>query len=858
MDLLDSQISGDYLLRLVPSLLAESDNRLEVATGLILRLQASLDDASVSRSILRLLCSHCSGESFLVDLLVDLIPLYQEPVHIINLMSVAAADISGDKIQKILDAYRELVVHDRRLLVPAIGSISELNLSKQQKSSFFGLVKEALAIVHESDVPTVVQALLHITDSNSAKRTIHDIRKEASRIPISIATLLVDPMASAICCRPEISKAYWDDLKMARDCVPLDVLLMATLLQNISTKQAAIRAFSLLAEKCPSSITLICETVASPQAGPTVFNLFRLVLHTSMGLNQACISQPSRACYETLTTWLQPLAISLFRNSDGVRQPLINSLLAACSIGTKGSERGAVAAAISLSSLAAIHGDEMRPVAHLVLQFLAQHACKCTTTALRHLAAASVCLASGERADQLIVLIQKQLGQLRHGSQRPGLVLASQLLAASCVRHQRLLTGDGAEAVLRSVLRLPLMPQWRFSPLVCAALTAAAPAMGREQVAAILRSHLRPAACQAGVIRMAGSDHLAGGESPRVEITLAAFADACFSPSHAAAACDLKLRVGAAEAGSGRPGGWDTSVCERMAAAAALVSAVLLFEARAAPDADGAGGVGRVAVAAVAACSATSRHRSRAVAEEGDEEGEWRADGGEEEPSDEEGTRKRRVGVKRRALGAEKSVDDVDMAGAWSCWLHYAVAAGCASAAHVGPASTGPREADTDSATLMEQAAGWRVRLARKIGGLLDKSTGGEGGGTGFGGVSGTVARLERAAGEGEGLGGSLAEPFCAAEAGAQAADGLLRLCRCLDCGVDVHAAAAASCLPRMAVTEASLPVVAEVTPPPPLLRRARPRPRPRWRRRWCEWPREDSALGRAAGVGVGGECSKA
>ena len=201
-----SEIDGADVLRIAPGLLADEDTRLSAATSLVRRLQACMDDSATNRVILRLLCAHCSMESYLLDVFLELVFVCDEPALVINVMSVAASNASSDQIQNVIEAYKDLMLQDRSLLVPIIGSISELRLSREQKTSFMSLVEEALAVVHETDVPTVVLALLHITDSMNAKRVLAGIRHEASRIPLSTATLLVDPLVTAIRCRPECAR----------------------------------------------------------------------------------------------------------------------------------------------------------------------------------------------------------------------------------------------------------------------------------------------------------------------------------------------------------------------------------------------------------------------------------------------------------------------------------------------------------------------------------------------------------------------------------------------------------------------------------------------------------------------------
>jgi hypothetical protein len=800
MDLLDPEISGDAVIRLIPSLLTDGDDRLTAATSILQRLQANLDSKAVSRSVLRLLCAHCNGEDFLVDLFLEFLQTYEEPLHVIELMSIAAADASEAKLEGILDTYKSLIVENRQLLVPVIGSISELSLSKRQRASFLSLVKGALSVVDESDIPTVVHALIYIIDHSNARGSMKAIRKEAARIPLSISMLLLDALASAIRCRTECAKAYWSDLKAGVDCNSLDILVIAALLESLSTKRTASREFILLAERNPSIIDTICDTVSLPQAVQSVFNIFRLVLQTAIALNLPGVPTPSRSAYETLIAWLQPLSISIFRHSEPLRQPLLNALLAACSVCTKGSERGSSSAAAAISCLASSQGEDMRSVAHLVFQFLAQHASSCAEATLRHLGAAAVVLARGERGVELLVLIQKQLGQLRPGTQRPGLVLAAQLLAAPSTSAGRpTFAGDGADAVLRSVLRLPLATQWRYTPLVCAALVAALPALPRDQAAKILSDRLRPAALEAGLIRLAGGEEKRGCDAASV-LTVREFVRRCLAATGDPARADARQCPAPRDAGAGAAGGWDTGVAEQMVAAAAVTRAVIWFEWFVG---DGPAGC------MVHGCEARSAHADarggRAV--EGRHAGaEMEEAGGDVEAS--ECSSEEEGGLRETSKAARAARDDAhcaeqggEAASAWSRWLH--LAATCAAAAAAGCQARG-RVSETGLAKT-EAAVRLRLRLARVVAGRMERAGGGCV--AGFGGVCGFPVR------DGAGAGNAGMEPAGAGATGpgGDGMDGLVRLCRQADCGVGWGAGDVEHCLARMPTSAETLPVMAEV-----------------------------------------------
>jgi hypothetical protein len=174
---LDTLDVDDLLFR-APKLLEDEETRPAVTENLARRLQTcSLDDAS-SKAVIRMLCAHCPSDSALLELFLELLQTLPSPLPVINSMSVAAVSATTAQIQSILDTYRELILSDRQLLVPIIGSIAELQLTAEQKLSYEALVRGSLAMVDESDIPTIVQALLNLACPANSTEIMSTIREQ--------------------------------------------------------------------------------------------------------------------------------------------------------------------------------------------------------------------------------------------------------------------------------------------------------------------------------------------------------------------------------------------------------------------------------------------------------------------------------------------------------------------------------------------------------------------------------------------------------------------------------------------------------------------------------------------------------
>ncbi|EKX33412.1 hypothetical protein GUITHDRAFT_156053, partial [Guillardia theta CCMP2712] len=166
----DAILTADMavLMQVATPMLQAEDSRLATAALLVRRLQTNAEEEQEFKKILRLLATTCSSDQFLLDMMLELLMTVEHKVPVINSIALAAAGSSAEQLSPVLDTYRDLLNSDRDLLVPIIGSISELDLSISQRESFLELISGSLKVVKDQDVPVVVNAMLQITTQSNA------------------------------------------------------------------------------------------------------------------------------------------------------------------------------------------------------------------------------------------------------------------------------------------------------------------------------------------------------------------------------------------------------------------------------------------------------------------------------------------------------------------------------------------------------------------------------------------------------------------------------------------------------------------------------------------------------------------
>lgn len=509
------------VLRIAPKLLCDEDARAPATEHLSSRLLSGALDDGETRSVLRVLCAH-SPSGTLLEFFLQLLQTLNSPVPVIESMSSAAVSATPSQLQPILDRYRELSNLDRKLLVPIIGSIAELQLSADQKRSYETIVKGALKYVDEYDVPTVVQSLLSLACPSNSLGIVTALREQASALPFQSVILLVEPVVAALRSSPHLAKAFWSDLSrpgqrpISGTITQLDVLVIGQILQVWSLRHDAANALLEAAEKDATALSTIERALragvedhssASSKFGraeaphSTVSAFVRLAMQLALipsSPGRSNVAFGKRRLEQRSTKLTSGLVSTMSRASfshKGLRSHTITVLLSACAHKEEGAPTGsggvgmcAWLAARTVVELAALEGDEREGCAHLVLHFLTQHGPSCDVAVMQLLSSAVVTMYDRETRgmQDLLLLLQKLLSSAQPEHQRAGLILSRHVFRAKYANDR--------DMVMRAIGRMNFSPAWPHAEHLYKAVMHAAASLSKDSLGMILEHHIRPAA----------------------------------------------------------------------------------------------------------------------------------------------------------------------------------------------------------------------------------------------------------------------------------------------------------------------------------------------------------------------------
>ncbi|PRP85427.1 hypothetical protein PROFUN_06973 [Planoprotostelium fungivorum] len=195
-------IDLDKLLLAAPYLLLNGDLAPIITRELLSRIkdiQVSHDCSEVGikqsrriiQPILRILTDHLCPTPIITQLIIDFLACSEDPLPFIENMSALVGD-TEEEVQAIVELYKELVVTNRKCLVPIIGSLSDMSLSNLAKDEVFLLSSESLSVVEERDFPVVVRTLLRSANQNNVGELIRTLRQHFPTLSTDISPLVLE------------------------------------------------------------------------------------------------------------------------------------------------------------------------------------------------------------------------------------------------------------------------------------------------------------------------------------------------------------------------------------------------------------------------------------------------------------------------------------------------------------------------------------------------------------------------------------------------------------------------------------------------------------------------------------------
>ncbi|CAM9944842.1 unnamed protein product, partial [Phaeothamnion confervicola] len=211
-----SETAGDAIRLCVPLLYREA-TALPAATALLERLRLGIEDDAGVSSILHAVRSHAPPHPSIAEQLLQLLPLAASPAAaaaVVAAVPHAAGGAPAD-VERVVAAYKRFLAEDRSLLVPIIGGLQELPLPPRARVEAAALAADALALVAEEDVPTVVCSLLHSARAKARAAVVACVRRECGGLRHRTLAVLVDVLANGMAVGDALPRAFLDAIEAA-------------------------------------------------------------------------------------------------------------------------------------------------------------------------------------------------------------------------------------------------------------------------------------------------------------------------------------------------------------------------------------------------------------------------------------------------------------------------------------------------------------------------------------------------------------------------------------------------------------------------------------------------------------------
>lgn len=299
------------------SLLEDPDTRVPAAMRMLELLleefqsYAASDAKKVLTSIAR---RFASPPLSLVSSILELIEIYQscEEVDmvlvVVDVLPQLLREGSSEIVRNCVENLQQLLSHDRTYLVPVIGTIASMPLSQQDEEALFVMTKNALDVVDENDVPSVIRALVRSMSRGGrhSDEIVSLIRKqsESPTLSTSTRTLMYSIVAETIHMNYHAMVSFFKiiDGTCKNKLIFLDAVVLLSLFSKRKTKQMAIKSVQASAQhirengrvfvRLASNLPLLnqsSETSSTTTQTTTIQNtleLLRVLLQTTPNLSR--------------------------------------------------------------------------------------------------------------------------------------------------------------------------------------------------------------------------------------------------------------------------------------------------------------------------------------------------------------------------------------------------------------------------------------------------------------------------------------------------------------------------------------------------------------------------------------------
>lgn len=355
------ELSSAPLERVMPSaqaFLQHPATHLAAVTALVERLP--LESPAGVRSILRALCYAGACGPPVSDQLLEMFPLLESELAVELLAFLPQLMGEGEaQMQQLLAVCKEVMAADRTLMLPVIGALGQAPLTDALKHDLARLALGALPLAEESDLPTLVRALMQSLTAASMGRVLRGLRAQLGAVRPETLALLLQVVCNRLRVNGSAVRALLRLCEGAGQLTRWDALLLLQLLTLRRDRDAATHTLCTALRRGALPLGLLLECVGQAAQLPGV-------LAALPALGVQCLALPPPHHVEHGAA----LCAALFGRHHELQLELLSRVLAALFAG--GSAADAAAAALWALCAAALGGDAADLARHWALLYEAR------------------------------------------------------------------------------------------------------------------------------------------------------------------------------------------------------------------------------------------------------------------------------------------------------------------------------------------------------------------------------------------------------------------------------------------------------------------------------------------------------
>ncbi|CAI5717776.1 unnamed protein product [Peronospora destructor] len=277
-----------------------------------------IDDSSDDvNALLRLLGNYVTPTRELTEEILPLLFFCNHRVLLIHHLPKLTYQ-SKACVQLVVQAYLELLVTDRSLLVPVLGSLAEMPLDINEKNTVVEATQSLLDAAEEGDIPAVVQSLLSMVTKSSAPKALGRLRIECNRIQCGTLSLTMEVIGRYATVGSVALTALLRLITHTDSLTTFDIVLLTLVMSKSAENELAVRTTTVVAQSGKLHGRMMREAAA--MLATLALKLIATSVDSMIILIETRSSVQEEALVLLLTIASQPKRLLLLANTDSAKR----------------------------------------------------------------------------------------------------------------------------------------------------------------------------------------------------------------------------------------------------------------------------------------------------------------------------------------------------------------------------------------------------------------------------------------------------------------------------------------------------------------------------------------------------------